>query len=681
MKINKYLKNWLIYIIILIIVFCILGVASIIGDDKIQVMNNLDYNVTLNKDGSMNVTETWDVYVKNTGTLFKDFYRTDKYPISNVTVKNLNTNTELKDLEREEYHVPEGMFYAEPINNRSVEVAFGTGKSESSGNVKYQISYKIENVITSYKDCQEFYWQFLDESNGIPCKKITGTIKLPKKISNIDNLKIWGHGNINGDINKISTDEIAFKINNLDAENMLEIRVVTAEKMFNIQENERNYRGLNNILEEEERWSEETNQNIKNHRIFVLVLAIIEIIILILLIRKGIKYYKISKKENDGIKKYRKFEYFRDIPREKSATPGEADFLYNFNKNSLWSTSHQSDVVAATILDLCLKGYITLEKQEKKIYIAIAKAAEGLKTDEKEIYNLIKDAIGRNESIEVGDLKKFAKDKYYKYSEYINKMSNGIKKNLYEEEIVDRKEEKLYNGASSGFPIIIAGILLPIIIYNAIGLIPIFSKFYIVAWGIDILGRFIDSVILLLPVIILLILLERISSKAKDKIYQLTQKGEDERAEWKGLAKFLKDYSKIDEKGVFDIVLWEKYLVYATAFGISDKVIDELKAKYPHVFTEEYWQEKQSTTGIIDMACNPIFIHTHCGFTDFTGSIQTSYRTMTSTLASHYSSSSGGGGGFSSGGGGRRRRWPEWEEDRFRRDFMIMLKSLLNFVF
>ena len=70
MKINKYLRNWLIYILILIIVFCIIGVASIIGDDKIQVMNNLDYNVTLNKDGSMNITETWDVYVKNTGTLF-----------------------------------------------------------------------------------------------------------------------------------------------------------------------------------------------------------------------------------------------------------------------------------------------------------------------------------------------------------------------------------------------------------------------------------------------------------------------------------------------------------------------------------------------------------------------------------------------------------------------------------
>ena len=71
-----------------------------------------------------------------------------------------------------------------------------------------------------------------------------------------------------------------------------------------------------------------------------------------------------------------------------------------------------------------------------------------------------------------------------------------------------------------------------------------------------------------------------------------------------------------------------------------------------------------NTRGIIDMACNPIYIGTHGSFSEFTGSIHSSYRTMTSTLSAHYASSSsggsgfssGGGGGFSSGGGGRWRR-------------------------
>ncbi len=655
MKISKYLRNWFIYIVVLIVIFCIIGLASIISDNKIQIMNNLDYNVTLNKDGSMNVIETWDAYVKNTGTLFKDFYRTNKYPITDISVVNLDTNTELEDLGYEEYQVPEGMYYAEEIRKNTVEIAFGTGKLESSGKVKFQISYKIENVITSYKDCQEFYWQFLDDSNGIPCKKITGTIKLPEDVNNIDNLKVWGHGNINGDINKVNTNEINFKVNNLNANEMLEVRVVSTDKMFDIQKENYNYNNLDNILNEEEKWSEKTNNNIRNHRIFVSVLTIIEIIILALIIRKGYKYYKITKQKDDGIKKG-KIEYYRDIPRDGESTPGEGAFLYNFRKDYNWENGQQSNVVSANILNLALKGYLTLEKKEEKIYIAISKPEDGLKNDEKEIYLLVKEAIGKDNSAEVGKLKKYAKEKFQQYSNHISKMVKNVKENLYNEDIIDKKKEKLYKGANNGIPMIIAGILIPIIIYNAVGLIPLFSKFYIASWGIDIFGRFLDSVIILAPIIILLILFDRISSKAKEKIYQLTQKGEDERQEWKGLAKFLKDYSKIDEKGVFDIILWEKYLVFATAFGISDKVIEELHAKFPYVFTDEYWQEKQETVGIIDMACNPIYINTHCGFTDFTSSVQSSYRTMTSTLSAHYSSSGGGGGGFSSGGGGRR--WP-----------------------
>ena len=36
-----------------------------------------------------------------------------------------------------------------------------------------------------------------------------------------------------------------------------------------------------------------------------------------------------------------------------------------------------------------------------------------------------------------------------------------------------------------------------------------------------------------------------------------------------GLSRYMKDYSLLNEKRVLDLVLWEKYLVYATAFGIS----------------------------------------------------------------------------------------------------------------
>lgn len=664
---KKKLNGWIKYIIILVIIFAILGIILCFNIDQIQIMNKLDYNVALNEDGSMNVVETWNVYVKNTGTLFKDFYNTNKYPISDISVKNLKTNEQLEDLGYEEYHVPEGKYYAEEIKNNVVEVAFGTGKKKSSGNVKFQISYKINNVINSYEDCQEFYWKFLDKSNGMMCKNISGTITLPRNLSNSENLLVWGHGNINGRIDKSGTNKVKFKIKNFSAGNMLEIRVVTKEKMFNVEG--KTFTMLNGIQKEETRWASKTNENIKENRIILIIILSIEVIIL-LFIFKDIKTYFNINKSGNKIEK-RNLEYFRDIPREETSTPGEGAFLYYFDNNFNWTDGKQSDVLAANILNLCLKGYISFEKKlEDKIYISILKGKEDLKEDEKEIYNLIKDAIGKKESIEVKELQDFAKKNYDKYSAHVRSMVKHIKENLYSENIIDKKQEKLYDKTYSPTPTIFAGIFMAIIIFILMSLLPIIDVGYLAAFGISIRNSLLEIILVLVPIIAMLIILEQNRKKARGNLYKLTQKGEDEQAEWKGLSKYLKHYSLLNERGVFDIIIWEKYLVYATAFGISEKVIEELHASYPYVFTEEYWQEERPTKGIIDMACNPSYYNKECSFIGFTNEIQTSYNTMQTTMkeytsthsSAHYSSSSFGGGGFSSGGGGRRRRTVQWAD-------------------
>lgn len=44
----------------------------------------------------------------------------------------------------------------------------------------------------------------------------------------------------------------------------------------------------------------------------------------------------------------------------------------------------------------------------------------------------------------------------------------------------------------------------------------------------------------------------------------------------------------IDDKTVPELILWEKYLVYATAFGIADKVLEQLKVVYPQITDTDY---------------------------------------------------------------------------------------------
>ena len=152
--------------------------------------------------------------------------------------------------------------------------------------------------------------------------------------------------------------------------------------------------------------------------------------------------------------------------------------------------------------------------------------------------------------------------------------------------------------------------------------------------------------------------------KTQSKIAVLTQEGTEEREEWKALGRYIEEFSMIDEKEVPSLVIWEKYLVYATAFGIADKAIEQMKAKYPEVFVEEYWQdENMEKYQIINFAANNT-IHNISGRTTISvisDSTTKAYETSLSEIARHSSSGgSGGGGGFSGGGGGRRRRRPEW---------------------
>ena len=136
---GKFFKKMLIMVIVSIVIsiFIALVIAQDSKTQQIQYLNHLNYDVSLNQDGSMNVIETWDVYVKDTGTLFKNFSLSSSYGnITDVKVKDLENNLELTQIYQEVYHVGKNLFYALDIGENVFEIAWGTGMSTSSGDRK-----------------------------------------------------------------------------------------------------------------------------------------------------------------------------------------------------------------------------------------------------------------------------------------------------------------------------------------------------------------------------------------------------------------------------------------------------------------------------------------------------------------------------------------------------------------
>ena len=162
------------------------------------------------------------------------------------------------------------------------------------------------------------------------------------------------------------------------------------------------------------------------------------------------------------------------------------------------------------------------------------------------------------------------------------------------------------------------------------------------SFGITVQSGLLKLILGITPLIVLKVYNWKLKEQCKDKIAVLTQQGSDEKAKWKALANYMKNYSLMKERDVFDLGIWEKYLVYATAFGISDRVIEQMKAAYPEVFIIENWDETTYNYG--------------SSISIISNNVEKAYKTSLSEIAAHASSSGGGGGGgFSGGGGGRWR--------------------------
>lgn len=124
------------------------------------------------------------------------------------------------------------------------------------------------------------------------------------------------------------------------------------------------------------------------------------------------------------------------------------------------------------------------------------------------------------------------------------------------------------------------------------------------------------------------------------KYLLLTQFGEDEYVKWKGLYNFLNSETLMKERTVVELPLWEKYLVYATAFGISEKVIKALKIRCPEIDT-------QMQSSILSNS----YYRSH-NFRSYGRSFRSSVRSASSISRSGGYGGYGGGGRGGGGGGG-----------------------------
>ncbi len=123
-----------------------------------------------------------------------------------------------------------------------------------------------------------------------------------------------------------------------------------------------------------------------------------------------------------------------------------------------------------------------------------------------------------------------------------------------------------------------------------------------------------------------------------------TKKGIEHYRKWKAFKKFLEDFGTFDTKELPEFILWERYMVYATVFGIAQKVSKVMNVKMQELNSDGH-------LGELSMSYYDFYM-----FRSINDIVHTTMNVNTTAITaarvqSKSSSGSGFGGGFSSGGG------------------------------
>jgi uncharacterized membrane protein len=471
-----------------------------------------------------------------------------------------------------------------------------------SGTRVFYIEYLLKRVVIVHDDIAELYWTFIGSDFDDNIKDVRINVNLPK---NSTELRGWAHGPLYGNIDLVSKKGVTATVKNLERNELVDIRMVFDKNIIPYGTKLSHRVSLPEILEIEQGRADDANKVRQKSRIIhygIISLSGLWLIGLILL------FINVYRKYDKEYKSDFNLEYYREFAGDYG--PGVVDYLMKRNVTT--------NALSASILEIVRKkGFIFREDivKNKKEYVLVDSKGQNIEPLTKEEEHIKKWLLdyGIGTEVSLKDISKSATQSEANAREFLKEFDKWVQMI----KIKAEKESFFYDNIDLKFKLgsyAIPGIIL------------------IVMTSIYELATFIMP-LLIVGVIAWLIYIGSFTKR--------TKKGNDHFVRWNAFKKFLLDFGRFNEKELPEIVLWEKYLVYATVFGIADKVRKhmEIKMKNMNIKSTNY--------------PTYMYLHTNHVFARSLNNTISNTKRMSHTKIAQSRSSSGGGfgGGFSGGGG------------------------------
>ena len=472
----------------------------------------------------------------------------------------------------------------------------------------FLIKYTINNAVVMHNDVAELYWTFIGDGFEDELNNVNIRVYLPE-IDSSDNFRVWAHGDLTGEVYKHDNRYLEATINRVKSGSPVDIRM-TFDKILIKDSSTLDHShedALDEIVKVETKRADEANKQRQRAKIIYYVFLIITAISVVYQLISIYIIYKLFDKEY-------KSDFVNDYNREFIDDYDVEVVEYIMNKNV------GSNAMSASIMNLIYKKKIKVERlndSKKEEYKFILVDREDVSDAENHLINFLFIIVGDKESFTTKQLKQYAKStktydaftsNYTTWNNKVTKVGESLK--IYE----NHTGVSLYS-----FLYLFLAIILTVIAINLGAFNPIMVVNIILSIGIFIYT---------------------LAFKKRTKY------GNEHYVRWKAFKRFLEDFGDFENKELPEITLWEKYMVYATVFGIADKVSKVMNVKI---------KEMQLDNANIDY--NFTTYYYHCNLSNYINSAITSAVSQAAATAAAEiaktaaSSGSGSGGGFSGGGG------------------------------
>lgn len=390
---------------VLLFLICLFAFPLSIFADTIY---RVDMNVDIQKDGSANIIETWDVEADSGSEWYKQLYNLENSEISNFTV-----TMDGKTLQEKSWNVNENLseksgYYGINYVSEGIELCFGKGDMNRH---EFVLKYTVSNTIINTDDSQVFYWTLLPNAtmNNFYVK-VTSYYEFP------DTLEVWGYGYkgyayvYNGYVEMSNEDSLS--------DNYVVLLAKFPLNTFDTSNVSSKYNTFEDVQEAAEKGSYKYDYNENSvlgmlGGLFAFIINIVIWVVLFIFLGKSsskdvYRYGTVRNKVKKDVPN------FRDIPCNKDII--RAYFVaekYNLNKK-------KTDLLGAMLLKWLKNGNVRVEKVEKKSIFKTKTEANIIFVNqpldielEAELYDWMLTA-SKDGKLESGEFKKWCSKNYSK---------------------------------------------------------------------------------------------------------------------------------------------------------------------------------------------------------------------------------------------------------------------------